>query len=324
MTTTVPHVGHAEIRAFAEERVNLHRDDVDDFRAQVNRLRERLENHIREHPDYGLVKMLHSGSVAKGTALRTLNDMDVAVYVRSSAAPHDERDLLNWLGDRLREVYTNMAPDQIQSSTHCVTVRFSGSGLKVDVAPVIHEGEADDRGYLIVKDTGARVLTSISLHLRFIRARKDIWPDHYAQVVRLMKWWVKEQKARTPSFRFKSFVAELLCTHLGAKGVDFSDYSAALERIFAYVVSSELRERISFTDYYKVSELPAPTWSAIEIFDPVNPNNNVTASYTDADRRAIVEAGQDALDSVTEARYATTKARAVERWQEVLGTSFKG
>ena len=324
MTTTTPYVGHAELKSFADQRVNLHRDDVADRRAQVARLRERLENHIKEHPDYGLVKMLHSGSVAKGTALSTLNDMDVAVYVKSNVAPHEERDLINWLVDRLREIYTNMAHDQIQPSTHCARVEFRGTGLWVDVVPVLYEGDADDRGYLIVKDTGDRVLTSIPLHLRFVRARKDVWPDHYAQVVRLLKWWVRERKLENKNFRFKSFVAELLCAHVGAMGVSLSDYAGALEGIFTYIVKTELKARIAFADYYKSSELPEETRAAIEIFDPVNPNNNVTAGYTDSDRRAFVEAAQDALDSITEAHYATTKGRAVERWQEVLGTSFKG
>lgn len=48
--------------------------------------------------------MLHAGSVAKGTALRTINDMDVGVYVRKAAAPDDAR-LVGWLVDRLREAY---------------------------------------------------------------------------------------------------------------------------------------------------------------------------------------------------------------------------
>lgn len=39
----------------------------------------RLEKKIEEDPDYALVKMLHAGSVAKGTALKTVNDLDVAV-----------------------------------------------------------------------------------------------------------------------------------------------------------------------------------------------------------------------------------------------------
>ncbi|MGW0103556.1 hypothetical protein, partial [Nocardia sp. NPDC003354] len=60
---------------------------ADSRRQQVNTLRDKLTSHIAENPGFSLVKMLHAGSVAKGTALRTVNDFDVAVYVRNDEAP---------------------------------------------------------------------------------------------------------------------------------------------------------------------------------------------------------------------------------------------
>ena len=41
-------------------------------------------------------------SLAKGTALKTINDIDVALYVKASEAPQNEIDLLIWLAERLR------------------------------------------------------------------------------------------------------------------------------------------------------------------------------------------------------------------------------
>ena len=70
------HVSHAEIARFAQDRVNLPKDKADEFRAQAKRLRERLETYLGEHPDFTLKKMLLAGSLAKGTALRSLNDID--------------------------------------------------------------------------------------------------------------------------------------------------------------------------------------------------------------------------------------------------------
>ena len=63
-------IGHSEIKAFAEDRVNLSAAAAKKHRDQVKALRERLERKIDDDLDYGLVKMLHAGSVAKGTALR--------------------------------------------------------------------------------------------------------------------------------------------------------------------------------------------------------------------------------------------------------------
>ena len=74
-------------RSFAQERVNLPKDKADEYRAQARRLRERLEAYLGEHPDFTLKKMLLSGSLAKGTALRSLNDIDVACYISGADAP---------------------------------------------------------------------------------------------------------------------------------------------------------------------------------------------------------------------------------------------
>jgi hypothetical protein len=318
-----PYVTHKNIAEFANTSVNLKQEDVEDYRAQVNRLREKLDKYIADHPDYALVKMLHSGSVRKGTALKTINDMDVAVYVKADKAPSNSNDLVNWLVARLREAYSNLNYDQFTTQTHCVTVSFRGSGLDVDVVPVLYEGDSNDCGYLITKDIGDRVLTSIPLHLQFIRNRKTNNPKHFAQVIRLIKWWSRIQKRNNESFRFKSFMAELICAYLADKGLNMSNYPVALESFFAYIVSTGLKNRIYFTDYYNASKLPSTNGAVIEIFDPVNPDNNVALRYTDEQRELIVEAAYDALDALTEAHHATTQGRAIDLWKIVLGPSFK-
>ena len=75
-------VTETDLATFIDEKVVLSEEKADGHRKQVNNLRERLEAYIKDHPDFELVKMLNSGSVAKGTALSLINDMDVAVYVR--------------------------------------------------------------------------------------------------------------------------------------------------------------------------------------------------------------------------------------------------
>ncbi len=319
-----PFIQHQHITAFANDRVNLKQDKVKEYREQVQRLRGELTAHINADPGYALVKMLGSGSVAKGTALSTISDMDVAVYVAAGDAPEDEKALLEWMAERLREAYPKLASDQFEPQHHCVTIKFRGTGLDVDVVPVLYEGDEDDQGYLITQDTGDRVLTSVPLHIEFIRARKRAQPVHFRQVIRLAKWWRRLQKAERDDFRFKSFMIELICAHLADNGLDMSDYPRALERFFSYVVSSGLSEPISFADNYEPSNVSVPADAPIRIIDPVNPKNNVASRYTIADRLAIVDAAHDALDALLEAREADTKGRAVDCWQDVLGPSFQG
>lgn len=106
--------------------------------------------------------------------------------------------------------------------------------------------------------------------------------------------------------------------------MDLTDYPQALEEVFGYIVKTGLAERIAFTDFYPASRLPAPTGAAIEIFDPVNPANNIAYRYSTAERDRIVEAADEALGAITEACYAITKAQAVACWQVMLGPSFRG
>ena len=320
-----PYVTHKMIRDWAAENVNLKEASVKQFREQLGRLETRLKSYIDEHPDYGFVKARRSGSVPKGTALKTVNDMDLAVYVEETKAPGTDSALLSWMEARLKEALQplGLKDAQFRQEAHCVTVSYQGSGLKVDVVPVLYEGEADDVGYLIT-DTGARVETSVTRHLTFIRSRKGPSPSDYAQLVRLTKWWVRRLKQLDDDFRFKSFMVELIWAHLVDQQLDLTDYPSALEEFFTYIVRTELKQRISFSDFYEASEMPDPTGAAIEIFDPVNPENNVAATYTEAQRVAIVEAANDALDALSAAAYVEKKGRAVELWKKVLGPGFNG
>lgn len=157
----VPMITHRDLVAFAADRVNLKRSEVDDQRAQVARLRDRIENKIAVSPGYGFVKALHCGSVAKGTALRSGSDRDLAVYVKAEKAPDETLALVHWVRDLVIDAYPAMRDDQIVASTNCVNVRFAGTGLEVDVVPVLYEGEPHDVGYLVSKDDGTRLRTSV-------------------------------------------------------------------------------------------------------------------------------------------------------------------
>lgn len=318
-----PCIQHSDVAQFANEKVNLGQDRVKKYRDQVNALRDRLAAKISVDPEFDLVKMVHSGSVAKGTALSTINDMDVAVYVRKAAAPTDEDKLINWLADKLREANPQMSYDQFTHGTHCVTVKFRGSGLDVDVVPVLYEGAPDDRGNLLNRETGEWLETSIPLQLEFIRSRKRIVPKNFSQVIRLIKWWARLQKTTRSGFRFKSFMIELICAHLLDQGKEFGDYPLTMQLFFAYIVKSGLSEPIIFSDYYQPSRLPKTDTSPIRIFDPVCPDNNVACTYTDWERKTIIEASHDALDALSEAHYSDTKGRAIDLWKEVLGPSFR-
>ena len=193
------HVDHRHIGAFADRIVNLKRDDAKEYRDQVRRLRKKLEEFLGENPDFELKKMLLSGSLAKHTALKTINDADVAVYVAS--APEDIGELTDWLAKKLRSAFPNIHSDQVVVQDYSVKIEFRGTGLNIDVVPVYYEND-DDWGLLVSQEDGTRLRTNIRLHKEFIARRRTTY-SHYAQLVRLLKWWIRIQKQENDELRFQ-------------------------------------------------------------------------------------------------------------------------
>ncbi|MGK9086144.1 nucleotidyltransferase [Brucella intermedia] len=316
------HVDHAALVRFAEEKVNLPREKAEEYRAQARRLREKLDGYLAEHPDFTLRKMMLSGSLAKGTALRSLNDIDVACYISGGSAPRDVAALLEYLAERLRKAFPNFSPDQVKPQTYSVTVSFRGTGLDVDVVPILYDNDPQWYGNLISQEDGSFLKTSIPLHLDFAARRKAAQKPHFAQVVRLAKYWTRIMKREREGFRFKSFMVEMILAHLQDAGADFSDYPEALQHFFTYVVRSDFRECIVFSDYYPASRVGTFT-DRVQIIDPVNAENNVSRLYTPREADMIVDAALDAGDAIDAALAAPTKQETVYYWQKVFGSSFQ-
>ncbi len=329
------HVTHEVLADHAETKVNVPADEAKKRRVQVNHLRSGLEAHIAAHPGYDLVKLRASGSTAKHTAIRRRrgegSDADVAAYVRAASVGGmgaDEAGLLEWLRDRCADVYgaTKVADDFVISE-HAVGIILRGSGLKIDVAPVLYQGEPDDRGHLITRQ-GDRVLTSVTLHLAFIRARRDAAGPNYRELIRLLKAWIREAKRGDGQLRCKSFLIELIVAHLWDNGwngeqLAVTDYPRAFEQVLSYIARTELRSPVVFADYYPVTAVTGNS-DAIRIWDPVNPGNNIARTYTDADRQRLVKTATTALEDIAWAAHAPAKGDANQAWRNVLGPGFEG
>lgn len=329
------HVDHAVLAAHAASKVNVPSDEASRRRSQVNHLRSRLEAHIDANPNYDLVKLRAAGSIAKHTAIKRRrsegSDADVAAYVRASSVGGiavDERDLLSWLRERCIEVYgkTKVAGDFVISE-HAVGITMRGSGLKIDVAPVLYEGAADDCGYLVTRQ-GDRVLTSVTLHVGFLRSRSDAAGPNLRELIRLLKAWIREAKRQDDELRCKSFLIELIVAYLWDNGwhgepLAVDDYPRAFEQVLSFIAHTEMRQPIIFTDYYNADAIPE-SWHPIQVWDPVNPTNNAARSYDDGHRRRLIKLATSALEDVAWATQAPTKGDANDAWRNMFGPGFQG
>ena len=315
------HVDHKQIQNFADHVVNLKRADAKEYREQVNRLREKLSGVLRENPDFELKKILLSGSLAKHTALKTINDIDVAVYVIS--APDDVGELIEWLADRLYKVFPNMDSKQIVKQNYSVRVEFRGSGLDVDVVPVYQtNNDADDWGTVVSQDDGTKLKTNIRLHREFIKKYQEKF-SAYTQVVRLLKWWAKIKKQENENFKFKSFMIELVLAKLYDEKEkhlnDTNDYPEIMLSFFDYIAKTDFCETVYFTDYVRKPDIGS---DAIQVYDPVNASNNIARKYTESDKHVIVNEAIDAGDAIDAGLKAGSKELTVRYWQKIFGSSF--
>src|SRR5690606_34137749 len=135
-----------------------------------------------------------------GTALRSLNDIDVACYISGSDVPKDTKALMEYLADKLRTAFPNFKSDQVVAKTYCVTVSFRGSGLDVDIVPILYDGDPNWYGNLVSQEDGTFLRTCIPRHLEFIRSRKRKQETHFSQVIRLAKYWVRQMKSEKDGF----------------------------------------------------------------------------------------------------------------------------
>ena len=146
--------------------------------------------------------------------------------------------------------------------------------------PILYAGDPQWRGNLISQDTGEKLMTSVPMHLEFIRKRKNANEKHFAQVVRLLKFWSKLPQAgrRVP----------LQVLHDRADGRASRRSRHRAGRLSArdggdlrVPGNDEFGTAIAFSDYYN----PKPARSRndpVRIWDPVNCENNVAELYTTA------------------------------------------
>ncbi len=313
-------ITHNDIDRFADDVVNLPPEHARKYRSQVDDLSQKLEAHIEDNPNYHFKRVMLSGSLAKRTSLRNISDADMALYLESDDAPENMTEFLEWLEKELETLYKHIDKNDIEAKTYSVSISFGSKGLDIDIVPIYWHNKNWD-GDLVSQHDGSLLSTNIPQHLDFMKKRHMNNPSDFRQVIRLIKYWANEQKEATVGFRFKSFMVELIVAHLADKGhLPLGNYPEALRAFFDYLQMSNLDDVISFNDFGhgSVNKQNKP----INIFDPVNAQNNVAESYTQKNKDLILDAAMNAADAIDYASCATTKAEALRQWRKVFGTSF--
>lgn len=309
-------LNNTALRYYDSNVLRLPADKRREYHEQVDRLISALSKSIRDKTKIKITRVVKAGSFAKYTILRRTAtdpvDVDVVFYIADKDVDQETLQSLNdTIYELLVEQYPNKSVEDFEIQRKAATVTFVGSGLSVDIVPVIEDKKRTDYGWQYDLKTGARVETCPPGQIKFVRTRKNGDAD-FRTLVRMAKKW----RNHNDISKLKSFTIELIMAHL----VDTQGSAGTIEQRFRnfllYIVQSGLKDQISFPE----NGWPLGTFSdPVVIIDPVSDSNNVASRLSEDERKAIVEAAEAAWETASFASAQNDN----EVWKEIFGPRFK-
>lgn len=305
-----------QIRYYDSNVLRLPADKRKEYHAQVDRLVTELSASVREKTEIKITKVVKAGSFAKFTILRKTStdpvDVDVVFYISGRSVDQETLQGLNdTIYDLLIKIYPNKDVADFQLQRKAATVSFAGSGLSVDIVPVIEDAGRPDYGWQFDLQDGSTVQTCTPCQIQFVRKRKDQDND-FRTLVRLAKKWRNQAELKP----LKSFSIELIMAYILDQEGRAGSIEQRFRRFLLYIAQSQLKESIRFPE----NTAPFGTFSdPVVILDPVCSLNNVAARISEAEREQIVAAAQASWET---ANFASAE-NDNEIWKELFGPRFK-
>ncbi|MBL8275312.1 MAG: nucleotidyltransferase [Pelomonas sp.] len=309
-------LSNTEIRYYDSTVLRLPADKRKEYHAQVDRLVSALTTSVHEQTDVKITKVVKAGSFAKYTILRKTSedpvDVDVVFYISGRSVDQETLGSLTQLiYDALIKLYPNKSVEHFEIQRKAATVQFVGSGLSVDIVPVIEDPARPGYGWQFDIHDGTKMQTCAPCQLKFVQARKDKDAD-FRTLVRLAKKW----RNRIELTQLKSFVIELIMAHVLAKNGTDGSIEKRFRDFLLYIAQSGLKEVISFPENGLVlTKFNDP----VVILDPVSSSNNVASRITEDERKEIVAAAVAAWET---ANFASQEDD-IDIWKELFGPRFK-
>jgi hypothetical protein len=312
-------------------RIKLQTDDMSKYRSQVNNLKEKLSDKIKNDNRTGLkvTKFLLTGSWKKRTILRATGanpiDIDLVLFVEGDEnLMKDLKQLHDFVVGYLEEIYPSKDISRdvdAEGKTKSIKIRFSGTGLELDIVPVIPLSNPVDYVWQPQRGggNGKKYTTSITKQLEFAKQCKDRNPS-YTGIVRCLKWWrnFKELHPTDDEAGLSSFAVELIIAYLDInKGVE-SNLERGIIRFFDFLSTSGF-PIIKFSGAINsVLTFNTPVFIA----DPTNNENNAAKKLDDEVWKEIVNEANEAFETLCIAQSKGTISETISEWKSVFGPSF--
>lgn len=288
-----------------------------EYHEQVDRLIKELRKQVENREELKVSKVVKAGSFAKYTILRKTNDdavdVDVVFYITGKDASHETfKQLSDTIYELLIKIYPTKKVEDFEIQRRAATVTFIGSGLSVDIVPLIQDPARPDHGWQFDIQDGSKSETCAPCSIKFVADRKNT-DTHFRTLVRMGKRWKNHHKPAG----LKSFHIELIMAHLLEKNGSGGSIEKRFRDFLLYIAQSGLKDRIDFVENRSNSTVQFT--DPVVIVDPVNNRNNAASRITENERIEIMQA---ATQSWEDAVFAS-EDDDVELWKEVFGPRFK-
>lgn len=303
-----------QIRYYDSNVLRLSKDKRESYNAQVDRLIDALRKSLKKQDKITISRVVKAGSFAKHTILRKTADdpvdVDVVFYVRGQKVDEETfSSLSEKIYEALVKLYPNKAVEDFEIQRKAAKVTFVGTGLDVDIVPVIENPNKEGYGWQFDRIDGSKTETCAPCQVRFVKDRKDQDPG-FRTLVRLAKRW--RTKMECP---LKSFQIELILAYV----LEVNGREGSLERRFCdfllYLAESDLKDVIRFPENKTVHSFSDP----VVILDPVCDTNNVASRITEDERKEIVQIADESWETA----HFASEEDDVEIWKELFGRGFK-
>lgn len=314
---------------FFVDKIKLQKENMSKYRDQINNLKTKLEEKISNDDSTGLkvFKYLLAGSWKKHTILKATGDnpidIDLVLFVTGDEnLQNDLKKVHDYIVNYLQEIYpTKDIPNDVDAdgNTKSITIRFSGSGLEVDIVPVVPINSPEKYVWQPQRGGGGKYITSIENHLEFSQSLRNS-NSSYTSIVRALKWW-KNEKELYPYDNeggITSFAIELIVGYLDVtKGVE-TNIEEGIIRFFQFLSEATFPD-ISFS--HALNTIPYYN-TTIYIADDTNNENNAAKKIDKSKWVEIKEEAETAFEILNLAQDRNNEGETINEWKSVFGPTF--
>ena len=311
------------------DKIKLQSENMQKYRDQIDNLKSKLEDKIKNDTSTGLkvTKFLLAGSWKKRTILKASGDnpidIDLVLFVAGdNNIQNDLEKLHDYIVKYLKEIYPQKDINRdvdAKGNTKSIKIRFSGSGLEVDIVPVVPIASPAKYVWQPQRGGGGKYITSVENHLDFSLAKRQINPS-YTAIVRMLKYWknYKELKPTDSEGGISSFSIELIVAYLDEnQGVE-TNIEEAIIRFFQFVSGPNF-PNIKFG--HAINSIPYYT-TPIYIADDTNNENNAEKKIDQSKWDEIVEEAEKAFDTLNYAQSIKAEGATIEEWKTIFSPTF--